>query len=267
MAKETLFEKRERLMNAAKASLSDSYAGSEHSIMQAISSYLEVEKVRNQMFERLEEWYSIYFPEYRANSSISLAKFVINFGANKKAPSVEELRSKIGEGAEKLKQQIENSIGREPTAEEFETLKSMAESEITLQEVGNKIDKYLEVAVKKLMPNISYLIDYKIAAELLAKAGSLERLGTMPASTLQLLGAEKALFKHLKFGTKPPKYGILFKLPQIVSAPKKQKGRLARLYANKLSIASKGDAFTHNFIAEKLKADIAKSVARQKGGK
>lgn len=254
-------------MGVAKASLSDAYAGDAHAIMQAVNSYLEVEKVRNQLFERLEEWYSIYFPEYRPNSSVSLAKFIINFGADKKAPDAEALRNKIGEGAEKLHMQIQSSIGREPGSEEYNTIKTMAEGELKLQEVQAGIEKYLEYSVKKLMPNISYLIDYKIAAELLAKAGSLNRLAMMPASTLQLLGAEKALFKHLKFGTKPPKYGILFKLPQIVSAPKKMKGRLARLYANKLSIAAKADAFSKNFIAEKLKSDINKSLERRKSGK
>lgn len=251
-------------MNVARESLSNAYAGDEHAIIQAINSYLEIEKIRNQLYERLEEWYSIYFPEFRPASPTSLARFVISFGQDKKAPSVEELRKAIGEGAEKLHMQIENSIGREPSQDEYDTIKSMAQSELTLLEVQNTLDTYLAKAVKKMMPNISYLIDYKIAAELLGKAGSMQRLAMMPASTLQLLGAEKALFKHLKFGTKPPKYGILFKLPQIVSAPKKQKGRLARLYANKLSIAAKADAFSKNFIAEKLKADIAKVVERRK---
>ncbi|MGI0141991.1 MAG: hypothetical protein ACREBF_05095 [Candidatus Micrarchaeales archaeon] len=249
-------------MNVAKASLTNAYAGDEHAVMQAINSYLEVEKVRNQIFERLEEWYSIYFPEMRASSPTSLARFVIGFGGDKKKATIEELRKAIGEGAEKLHKQIGDSIGREPGEEEYNTIKTMAESELNLLATENKIDAYLEKSVKKLMPNISYFIDYKVAAELLAKAGSLERLAMMPSSTVQLLGAEKALFKHLKYGTKPPKYGILFKLPQIVSAQKSVKGKLARLYANKISIAAKADAFSHNFIAEKLKADIEKATKR-----
>ncbi|MDE1828436.1 MAG: hypothetical protein KGH65_04720 [Candidatus Micrarchaeota archaeon] len=264
MRKETVFEKRQRLMEVAKASLSDAYAGDEHAVKQAISSYLEVEKVRNQIFERLEEWYSIYFPELRSPSPTSLAKFVIAFGLNKKKATVEELRKAIGEGAEKMRMQIENSIGREPSEEEYSTIKSLADIELSLLATENKIDEYLAVAVKKLMPNISYIIDYKIAAELLGKAGSLERLGMMPSSTIQLLGAEKALFKHIKFGTKPPKYGILFKLPQIVSANKKMKGRLARMYANKIAIAAKADAFSHNFIGDKLKKDLERLSTKGK---
>ena len=195
-------EKRARLMGVAKANVSNRYAGEEHAVKQAINSYLEIEKVRNQVYERLEEWYSIYFPEFRASSPTSLAKFVISFGKNKKEATVEELRKQIGEGAEKLQRQIAESIGREPGDEEYSTIKTMAESELSLLQVENGIDAYLDASTKRLMPNITHLIDYKVAAELLSKAGSMERLALMPASTIQLLGAEKALFKHLKYGTK-----------------------------------------------------------------
>lgn len=251
-------------MGVARESLSNRYAGEEHAVMQAINSYLEVEKVRNQVFERLEEWYTIYFPEYRPSSPTALAKFVISFGMDKRKANVDELRKTLGEGAERLHQQISNSIGREPEKEEYDTIKTLAESELALLDVENKIDAYLAKSAKKVMPNITTIIDYKVAAELLAKAGSMEKMAMMPASTIQLLGAEKALFKHLKYGTKPPKYGILFKLPQIVSAQKKMKGRLARLYANKISIAAKADAFSKNFIADRLKADIEKALKKGK---
>ena len=259
-----MFEKRQRLMEVARASLSDKYAGEEHAVMQAISSYLEVEKVRNQIFERLEEWYSIYFPEFRPASPTSLARFVIEFGSDKKRASSDELRKVIGEGADKVHSMIKESIGGEPGAEEYGTIKSMAEGELSLLEVEKKIDSYLEGSAKRIMPNITYLIDYKIAAELLAKAGSLQKLAMMPASTVQLLGAEKALFKHIKFGTKPPKYGILYKLPQVVSAQKKQKGKMARMYANKISIAAKADAFSKNFIAPRLKEDLDRAMKKPK---
>ncbi len=84
----------------------------------------------------------------------------------------------------------------------------------------------------------------------------------MPASTIQLLGAEKALFKHIKFGSKPPKYGVLFKLPEITAANKWQKGRIARAYAAKLAIALRADYFSKNFIAEDLKSQLSISLAK-----
>jgi nucleolar protein 56 len=126
------------------------------------------------------------------------------------------------------------------------------------------LEAYIKATSTELMPNTTYLTDEKIAAELLSKAGSLERLATMPASTVQLLGAEKALFKHIKFGSNPPKYGTLFKLAEISNGPRDRRGRIARAYAAKISIALKADYFTKSFIAEKLKADLEKAVKRIK---
>ena len=105
------------------------------------------------------------------------------------------------------------------------------------------------------MPNVTYLTDDKIAAELLAKAGSLERLAMMPASTIQLLGAEKALFKHIKFGSKPPKYGIIFKLPAVTSAQREKKGMVARAYATKICIALKADYHHQEVHSRQAKGD------------
>jgi nucleolar protein 56 len=137
------------------------------------------------------------------------------------------------------------------------------EAKTTLDE----LDGYIKIAAESIMPNITYITDAKIAAELLSKAGSLERLATMPASTLQLLGAEKALFKHLKFGSKPPKYGVLFKLQEVSSARKEFRGRIARVYATKLSIASRADAFSKRFIAKELKEMIEKTIKNMRVSK
>lgn len=230
--------------------------------MQGIASYNELERLRNLMHEKLEEWYGIYFPELRLSNQLSYARFVIEFGADKKAATQEQLDALLGGAAKDLKMQIGNSIGREPNATEYEMLKGLAEQELSIAKLQEQLDKYLEAGVKALMPNISYLIDYKVAAELLGRAGSLNKLAVMPSGTVQLLGAEKALFKHIKFGSRPPKYGVLFKLPQIGTAARDKRGKIARIYATKLSIAARADAITKNFIAEKLKEQLDKAVER-----
>ncbi len=256
MPKETLEEKRRRFLETAKASISNAYAGEEHSIIQAINAYNEAEKVRGILYERLEEWYSMYFPEAKVNNRATFSRMITTIGANKKKATEEQLTAIFGDKAGSMRDQISRSIGREPGAEEFESIKMLAEAESSLDRLQVKMDAYLAKSVKKVMPNISYLIEYKIAAELLAKAGSMQRLSTMPASTIQLLGAEKALFKHIKFGTKAPKYGVLFKLPQIGNANRRVRGRLARIYATKISIASRADAISKRFIADKLKVHL-----------
>lgn len=264
MKRETAEERRQRFLATARASVSGAYATEEHSVIQAINSYLEIERIKNLVHERLEEWYSIYFPELRINNQSTYAKFVIEVGRNKKEANAEKLRGVVGEKAGEVESAIKKSIGREPSPDEYTAMRTLAESELALIEMEKKIDDYLAKSTKALMPNISHLVDYKIAAELLSRAGSLKRLGMMPASTIQLLGAEKALFKHLKYGSKPPKYGVLFKMQRIATAGKKDRGRIARVYATKISIAAKADAFTKRFIAEKLKADIEKAVARSR---
>ncbi|MDE1860505.1 MAG: NOP58 family protein [Candidatus Micrarchaeota archaeon] len=262
MKKESPEEKRRRLIMLAKASVSQAYSTGEHSVMQAIGSYNESERIRNLLHEKLEEWYGIYFPELKLSNQLSYARFVAEFGMNKKSIEMERLERLLGEASKDVLSRAGTSIGREPTEKEFEMLRSLANAELQMDELQQGLDRYLDAATKELMPNIVYLIDYKIAAELLAKAGSLTRLANMPAGTIQLLGAEKALFKHIKFHSKPPKYGVLYKLPQINTAPKGDRGRMARVYATKISIAARADAYSKNFIAKKLKEQLDKALKR-----
>ncbi len=260
--KESPEEKRHRLIELAKASVTSAYSTGEHSAIVAINTYNEMERARNLIHEKLEDWYGIFFPELRLNNQLTYAKFVIEFGRDKKAAGTEQLTALLGTGVEEVSARIGKSIGNEPTEQEYAMLKSVAGAELELAKEEELLDAYLKERMKALMPNISYLIDYKVAAELLSRAGSLSKLALMPASTIQLLGAEKALFKHIKFHSKPPKYGVLFKLPQITSASKGNRGRIARLFATKICIAAKADAFTKNFIAERLKAQIDATLKR-----
>ncbi len=249
-----------RILNLAKASLSNAYSGDEHSIIQAILSFNELDKTRNLIHEKLEEWYGIFFPELKLANQLTYAKFVQEFGKNKREADAQKLEDMLGAAAGQVKTQISNSIGRDPTDEEYEMLNGLAGLELSIAEMQSGLDKYLESSTKRIMPNITYLIDYKVAAELLAKAGSLNKLAFLPAGTVQLLGAEKALFKHIKFGSKPPKYGSIFKLQQISSAERQDRGRIARMYATKIAIAARADGISKNFIADKLKEQLDKSI-------
>ncbi len=265
MKKESLEEKRKRLLAKAKESIGTAYAGEEHSIIEAINTYLQLEKIENLVFERLEEWYSIYFPELKLNNHESYAKFVKQFGLNKKEASEEALANLINDKAKaaEIINAAKKSIGREPSEEEYASIAALADIIITLSNLKRGLGTFIDNKAKSLMPNITYLIDPKIAAELLSKAGSLNKLAVMPASTIQLLGAEKALFKHMKYGSKPPKYGILYKLPEVSSAGKKRGGKVARVYATKISIAAKADAFSKRFIADALKKSLNEALYKR----
>jgi nucleolar protein 56 len=99
--------------------------------------------------------------------------------------------------------------------------------------------------METVAPNIKAMLTASVGARIIAKAGSLSRLAVLPASTIQVLGAEKALFRALKTGTRPPKHGLLFQHPLIHAAPKWQRGKIARAVASKVAIAARIDVYRH----------------------
>jgi len=123
-------------------------------------------------------------------------------------------------------------------------------------------EKYLERKMTELCPNMTAVAGYLIGAKLLAYAGSTKRLAELPSSTIQLLGAEKALFRHITRNSLPPKYGVLHEHPMIARARKQDHGKVARLLADKISIASRVDYFKGAFIGDKLKEEIEKRFPR-----
>jgi nucleolar protein 56 len=102
------------------------------------------------------------------------------------------------------------------------------------------------------------LTGINIGAKMIAKAGSIEKMAFMPASTIQLLGAEEALFRHIKTGARPPKYGILLQHILVAKAKRPDKGKVAKALADKISIAIKVDFFKGEFIGDRLKRDLEK---------
>jgi nucleolar protein 56 len=123
-----------------------------------------------------------------------------------------------------------------------------------------KLKEQIELTVKDLAPNVCELTGSMIAARLLAHAGSLRKLAMLPSSSIQLLGAEKALFRFKKEGGKPPKHGVIFQHPLISKVPYNQRGKNARLLSAKISIAAKADMFTKRYIAPSLKEMLSDQI-------
>jgi nucleolar protein 56 len=124
------------------------------------------------------------------------------------------------------------------------------------------LKQQIETDVKDLAPNMTELIGPMIAARLLSHAGSLKKLAMLPASSIQLLGAEKALFRFKKQGGRPPKHGVIFQHPSIGKAPFRLRGKHARLLSAKLCIAAKADMFTKRFIASDLKKELEENLKK-----
>ncbi|HLC67506.1 MAG TPA: C/D box methylation guide ribonucleoprotein complex aNOP56 subunit, partial [archaeon] len=112
--------------------------------------------------------------------------------------------------------------------------------------------------------NFASLIDPLLAARLLAYAGSLEKLARMPASTIQLLGAEKAMFRHLHEKGRSPKYGMIYNSELIQKAPAESRGKIARILSAKLMLAARIDYYSGRDDSEKMLREMKEEMGRLK---
>ncbi len=118
------------------------------------------------------------------------------------------------------------------------------------------LEKQIEIDMLNIAPNTTKIIGPLIGARLISHAGRLNKLATLPASTIQILGAEKALFRYKKEGGKPPKHGVIYQHPLICRNQKEQRGKISRILATKIAIAAKADAFTKRDISKNLIRDL-----------
>lgn len=142
---------------------------------------------------------------------------------------------------------------------ELKTMQGLAGSLIGLYEARFSIEEYLKDGMLQLAPNLTNIAGYILGARLLSIAGSLEKLASMPSSTVQVIGANNALFKHLKGKAPSPKHGLIFRHPFINTSPKKLRGKIARAVASKISLAARCDYYSGELkesLMEELKTKV-----------
>jgi len=163
---------------------------------------------------------------------------------------------------------VQRSKGGDILDENLSIIKKLASEVIMQTELRKVLAQQIEEMMEKIAPNIKELLTATVGARLMAKAGSLQKLSVMPASTIQIIGAEKALFRSLKTGAPPPKHGILFQHPILHSAPKWQRGKMARAIASKIAIAARIDLFRNGekdlYLSEQLNKRIAEIQEKYK---
>jgi nucleolar protein 56 len=231
--------------------------------VQAIRAIDDIDKTINLYVARLREWYSLHFPELDelVKDHLQYAKLVYELGdrANftgenlAKLDVPEELTEKIASAASA-------SIGAELSDFDLNYIKVLAGIILDLYKLRSTLEDYIETVMKEVSPNITALVGAKLGARLLSLAGGLEKMAKLPASTIQVLGAEKALFRALRTGGKPPKHGVIFQHPAIHRSPRWQRGKIARALAAKLAIAAKVDFFTGRFIGDKLTTELQQRI-------
>ncbi|KAI1431333.1 pre-rRNA processing nucleolar protein-like protein Sik1 [Xylaria sp. CBS 124048] len=220
-------------------------------IIRSIATLDNLDKGINLFSQKLREWYSWHFPELYAicSDNLNYAK-VARYVGDKSTLSDEklhELAGLLGDDEEKATEIIAKarmSMGRELSSIDLENVLTFAEKVQNLAEYRRTLYSYLTEKMSTVAPNLATLIGDVVAARLIQKAGSLTNLSKYPASTLQILGAEKALFRALKTKSNTPKYGLIFHSSFIGRASQKDKGRVSRYLANKCSIAARIDNFS-----------------------
>ncbi len=253
-------ERREDFFSRARKKVQVAISSRDNLLIQSVGAVDEMNKASNLLFERLTEWYGMYFPEFKAVEPSKYVEAVLLI--DRHMPHEEKLQAIFGEQTPSIIEKMKNSVGTKLSQEDLSQIQSLAVQIKLIWKLRDEIEAYEAKIAKEICPNMSHLAGPELAAKLVAQAGGLSKMATFPSSTIQVLGAEKALFKHLKSGSKPPKHGLLFQHPLIGKSPKKIRGKIARALAGKLAIACKADAMSHNFIAEKLKEQFESHANR-----
>lgn len=213
-------------------------------IIQAIKLLDDMDKELNVYAMRTKEWYGWHFPEMAKilNDNLAYARIVLAVGMRTKI-SDSDLSEILPEEMEAaLKAASEISMGTEITEEDLENIQLLADQVITYTEYRSQLSSYLESRMRAIAPNLTALVGYLVGARLIAHSGSLINLAKSPGSTIQILGAEKALFRALKTKHDTPKYGLIYHSSLIGQANGRNKGKIARMLAAKAALGLRVDA-------------------------
>jgi nucleolar protein 58 len=213
-------------------------------IVQAIGLLDDLDKELNTYAMRVKEWYGWHFPELAKilNDNIAYSKLVLKMGmrTNWETTDLAEILPEEIEGA--VKTAADRSMGTEISEEDLENIQALATQVVEFAEYRQRLASYLTSRMNAIAPNLTALVGDLVGARLIAHAGSLTSLSKSPASTIQILGAEKALFRALKTKHDTPKYGLIYHASLIGQATGRNKGKMARILAAKASLGIRVDA-------------------------
>ena len=233
-------------------------------IAQAIQTLDDLDRIVNLFMGRLREWYGIHFPELDRliEKHETYARLVMNLGYRDNF-SFETLEKEgiPKERAEVTAKAAETSMGADIAEHDLAEIQALSRNVLKLYELRKNMENYVDKTMEEVAPNTRAVAGALLGARLIAIAGSLQNLAMKPASTIQVLGAEKALFRSLKTGARPPKHGLIFQHALLRDAKRWQRGKIARVLAGKLAIAARADAFGGRYVGDALKADIDKRLA------
>ncbi|MDR1954598.1 MAG: ribosomal biogenesis protein [Candidatus Methanoplasma sp.] len=219
----------------------------DRNLVHAIRGLDDLIESANLLNERLHEWYGMHFPELSDIAKDDrYAMLIAEYGDR------ESIAKELGQDI--------TSIGADFDDDDLKEMMGLADTLIRLYEEKERMEDYIKEIASAAAPNMCALIEAPLSARLISLAGGLERLSTLPSSTVQLLGAEKAMFRHLRSGKRPPKHGVIYQHPDVHRSPYWQRGKIARALAGKVLIAAKIDANKGEFRGDILKEEFGSRV-------
>ena len=248
---------REFAINLSSSKVTEVSSSPDLHIIQSINTLDDTDKIINGMSSRLREWYGLHFPELDniIDSINGYAQIVV---AGKRENLSDDVFTNAGFPDSKVQMLSlvkEKSRGGDITEKNFQIVQNLAKNILELFDLRNELEDQVDKQMQDVAPNLSAVLGTTVGARILAKAGSLDKMATMPASTIQVLGAEKALFRALKTGSNPPKHGLLFQHAVVHAAPRWQRGKIARAIVAKAAIAARVDVHgggLNNTLLDKL---------------
>jgi nucleolar protein 56 len=242
---DTLGKLREFALGFSSSKVTEISQSPDLHIIQAINSLDEIDKIANGLSSRLREWYGLHFPELD-NMIDSINGYAQIVMAGKRESLSKQVFEEAGFPESKVNMLsliLTKSRGGEISDINLVIVQSIAKQILDFHELRKKLEEHVESEMLEIAPNTSAILGSAVGARILGRAGSLKKMASMPASTIQVLGAEKALFRALKTGAQPPKHGLLFQHAMVHAAPRWQRGKIARAVAAKAVIAARVDVY------------------------
>ncbi len=236
-------------------------------VSQTIQTIDDLDKTLNLMMGRIREWYGLHFPELDrlVEKHETYARLINDLGRKENFTAENLEKESLPKNRTKTISEVANSsMGADFSEEDISQIQNVCRNILELFDSRKKLENHLDVIMDEVAPNTRTMVGSLLGARLIAISGGLSNLAKMPASTVQVLGAEKALFRALKTGAKPPKHGLIFQHSLIHDASPWQRGKIARALAGKLAIAARTDAFSGKYSGYGLKSSLERRITEIK---
>ena len=237
---------REVSLELAKTAIGEAATRRDLFAVQTVRTIEDLDKVLNLLAGRIREWYGLHFPELDRliEKHDSYIRLVQNLGTRDNFTEQALIEQGIpADRAQRIAEAAQKSAGAELPEPDLAWLRDVSTSVLQIYKLRERAEGYTDKVLAEVAPNMSAIIGPVLSAKIISIVGGLESVAKMPASTLQVLGAEKALFRTIKTGARPPKHGVIFQYAPIHTSPRWLRGKIARAVAGKLAIAARMDAF------------------------